>query len=260
MLAQHEIISDIDSHLQDSEKLVLAQWLLINFHNQSLSSSTSLVFLTVCLLRPLVITKEAQSLTLVMPVACCWLRSQSRQLVKLVEKALINEAVSYSSIISLHGFFSTSRLILSIRCNEDFVEAFISPLRQCISKLAVDFQPKGSAVHTIFYIINCAYETVTSAVGISRLPVLPSRLYSSAERPQQQHLADLFNVLKLSKISEMFALKNEACEENSEVWTPVTSILFQLSSAMHAKGSSVMSPYIVKVLKYTKKYVRITFT
>ena len=264
MLAQHSVISDIISHAQDTEMLVLGEWLLESFHDQSLSSSNSLVFLTISLLESQMKVLEVQSLSRVLHVACSWLQNRSWHLLNFIEIAIADNTVCCSSLRNLYEFFSTLRFVLPRCCSDDdaIVQAVIWSFRQCFSLIdtSLDLLPRSAVVRdAISYIFNCAYETVTTAVGIST----DSYYYES----ENQELENVFTVLNLPKISEMFSsaklrkmhsfpvyssVKTEY-QISSKVWAPVVRILLELSSAMHSTGSSMMSSYVVKVLKYRQR-------
>ena len=207
---------------------------------------------------------EEQSLSLVLHVACGWLQNRSWHLRNFVEIAIADNTVCYSSLRNLYEFFSTLRFVLP-RCWSDYdavVQAVILPFQQCFSLIdtSLDLLPDSAvAREAISYIFNCAYETLTTAAGIST--------YSYYEK---QVLENRLTVLNLPKISEMFspeklqsmtsfsvhppAKENEVHQTSSKIWAPIVRLLMELSSAMHSTGSSMMSSYVVKVLKYRQQH------
>ena len=225
MLAQHAVISDIISHVEYTKKSVLAEWLLTNFHNHSLSSSSSLVFLTISLLESNVVTVENQSLSsLVLPtVAISWLQNQSQHVCKLMDATVFEKAVHYNSFRRLHEFFATLRFVL-LRCcmDEDaLVQAFISPFERCFSHMDKSFDGDR-----IIHMIMCALEVLTA----------PSETlaYDSCVN-RMEELKNLFTDLNLPEVSAMFFSEDDAVivSTDNDVWTPALRILLELSSAMH---------------------------
>ena len=249
MLAQHAVISDIISHVDDTKKSVLAEWLLTNFHNQSLSSSSSLVFLTISLLESNVVTVENQSLSSLVPptVAISWLQNQSQHVCKLMDATVLNKAVCYNSFRRLHEFFATLRFVL-LRCclDEDaLVQAFISPFERCLSHMDKSFDS-----NRIIHMIMCALEVLTAPPP----PGETSAYYSLDSRMEE--LKNLFTDVNLPEISAIFVSENDEVivSTDNDVWTPAVRMLLELSSAMHRTRYFAFglgrSSHLAHVLRY----------
>lgn len=253
MLAQHAVISDIISRVDHTRKSALAEWLLTNFRNQSLSSSSSLVFLTISLLESNAVTVENQSSSSLVPptVAISWLQNQSQHVCKLMDATVLKKAVCYNSFRRLHEFFATLRFVL-LRCGLDedaLVQTFISPFERCFSHMNKSFNKD----RIIVYMITCALEVL-----IAPPPPGETSAYYSLDGydNRMEELKKLFTDINLPEISAIFLseLDEVIVGTENDVWTPAVRILLELSSAMHRTGYFALgagpSSHLAQVLRY----------